>query len=195
MAEEYKSFTLETPEGHNFSAIISTCVVYPAFNPKNVSAAPKGVQVNALWDTGATNTVITKNVIDQLGLKPVGKTKTYHANGESIVDVYYINLMLPNKLGRPFLKVTVGVLTGFDVLIGMDIIGDGEFSITHKDNKSIFTFSLEHPKDLIGLPQSQPPSGVPKNTNQPPFSKKVGRNELCPCKSGKKYKHCHGVGQ
>jgi len=23
-------------------------------------------------------------------------------------------------------------------------------------------------------------------------SKKIGRNELCPCKSGKKYKHCHG---
>ena len=24
-----------------------------------------------------------------------------------------------------------------------------------------------------------------------PF-KKVGRNQLCPCNSGKKYKHCHG---
>ena len=23
-------------------------------------------------------------------------------------------------------------------------------------------------------------------------SKKVGRNEKCPCGSGKKYKHCHG---
>ena len=23
-------------------------------------------------------------------------------------------------------------------------------------------------------------------------SKKVGRNEPCPCNSGKKYKHCHG---
>ena len=22
--------------------------------------------------------------------------------------------------------------------------------------------------------------------------KKIGRNELCPCNSGKKYKHCHG---
>ena len=25
--------------------------------------------------------------------------------------------------------------------------------------------------------------------------KKVGRNDLCPCGSGKKYKHCHGRGQ
>jgi len=23
--------------------------------------------------------------------------------------------------------------------------------------------------------------------------KKVGRNEKCPCGSGKKYKHCHGA--
>ena len=25
--------------------------------------------------------------------------------------------------------------------------------------------------------------------------KKVGRNDLCPCGSGKKYKHCHGASQ
>jgi preprotein translocase subunit SecA len=24
-------------------------------------------------------------------------------------------------------------------------------------------------------------------------TKKVGRNEPCPCGSGKKYKHCHGA--
>ena len=24
-------------------------------------------------------------------------------------------------------------------------------------------------------------------------SKKIGRNEPCPCNSGKKYKHCHGA--
>jgi preprotein translocase subunit SecA len=25
--------------------------------------------------------------------------------------------------------------------------------------------------------------------------KKVGRNDPCPCGSGKKYKHCHGINQ
>ena len=25
------------------------------------------------------------------------------------------------------------------------------------------------------------------------ISKKIGRNETCPCGSGKKYKHCHGA--
>ncbi|MFN3498911.1 MAG: SEC-C metal-binding domain-containing protein, partial [Pannonibacter indicus] len=29
--------------------------------------------------------------------------------------------------------------------------------------------------------------------NDPATWGKVGRNEVCPCGSGKKYKHCHGV--
>jgi preprotein translocase subunit SecA len=31
-----------------------------------------------------------------------------------------------------------------------------------------------------------------RNPNDPASWGKVGRNEVCPCGSGKKYKHCHG---
>jgi preprotein translocase subunit SecA len=31
-----------------------------------------------------------------------------------------------------------------------------------------------------------------RNPNDPATWGKVGRNEECPCGSGKKYKHCHG---
>jgi preprotein translocase subunit SecA len=31
-----------------------------------------------------------------------------------------------------------------------------------------------------------------RNANDPSSWGKVGRNEACPCGSGKKYKHCHG---
>jgi preprotein translocase subunit SecA len=31
-----------------------------------------------------------------------------------------------------------------------------------------------------------------RNPNDPASWGKVGRNEDCPCGSGKKYKHCHG---
>jgi preprotein translocase subunit SecA len=31
-----------------------------------------------------------------------------------------------------------------------------------------------------------------RNPNDPTTWGKVGRNELCPCGSGKKFKHCHG---
>ena len=31
-----------------------------------------------------------------------------------------------------------------------------------------------------------------ENTQKENSEKKVGRNEKCPCGSGKKFKHCHG---
>jgi preprotein translocase subunit SecA len=31
-----------------------------------------------------------------------------------------------------------------------------------------------------------------RDPNDPASWGKVGRNEGCPCQSGKKYKHCHG---
>ena len=34
---------------------------------------------------------------------------------------------------------------------------------------------------------------VPVKPNDPSTWGKVGRNEACPCGSGKKYKHCHGA--
>ncbi len=44
-------------------------------------------------------------------------------------------------------------------------------------------------------PLAQPASTTtaPRAASQPPA--KVGRNDPCPCGSGKKYKHCHGRGQ
>jgi preprotein translocase subunit SecA len=32
----------------------------------------------------------------------------------------------------------------------------------------------------------------PRNPKDPTSWGKVGRNEVCPCGSGKKFKHCHG---
>ena len=44
-------------------------------------------------------------------------------------------------------------------------------------------------------PADQPLAGEEPTEAFAPFvrsDRKVGRNELCPCGSGKKYKHCHG---
>ena len=44
--------------------------------------------------------------------------------------------------------------------------------------------------------QPQPPTGPAPRQPQEPVrvEKKVGRNDPCPCGSGKKYKNCHGRG-
>ena len=42
----------------------------------------------------------------------------------------------------------------------------------------------------LAAPPAQPPAGAPPFTRA---GQKVGRNDPCPCGSGKKYKHCHGA--
>jgi len=52
---------------------------------------------------------------------------------------------------------------------------------------------VEEPEQLPALPRGAPP---PVLAAAAPFvreDRKVGRNEPCPCGSGKKFKHCHGA--
>ena len=43
--------------------------------------------------------------------------------------------------------------------------------------------------ETAGAPGPEP---SPRNPDDPSTWGSVGRNEPCPCGSGKKYKHCHG---
>lgn len=185
MSAPYKSFRAESPPNKSFLTIITHCTISEAFDPTN-TPQPKTNGYKGLWDTGATNTVISKKVAIDLNLNPRGKVTSFHADGQSNVETYYINIGLPNGVGFQYVRVTEGKLKDFDVLIGMDIIGAGEFSLKHENNKHVFEFKLPTPKI------SQPTAPIPIDPNAIP---KVGRNEPCPCDSGKKYKNCHGVGQ
>jgi len=56
-----------------------------------------------------------------------------------------------------------------------------------------------HVENVQDLAQPMPPSRMTENRGEEKFepneqarSDKVGRNDPCPCGSGKKYKHCHG---
>jgi preprotein translocase subunit SecA len=46
------------------------------------------------------------------------------------------------------------------------------------------------PQGPVAEPQSRSPEQVAQFVRE---TRKVGRNEPCPCGSGKKYKHCHGA--
>lgn len=84
-----------------------------------------------IWDTGATNSVITESVIRQLSLQPTGKVKTSGVHGEEVVSTYIVDIGLPNHVVIANVQVSEGKLIGgkVDVLIGMDIIQAGDFAI------------------------------------------------------------------
>ncbi len=111
----------------------------------------------ALWDTGATASVISSEVVEQLGLSPISQCVRYHAQGQSLVNVYLINLVLPNKLLIRDIRVTEGRLNGFGVLIGMDILNFGDFALTHRDNKTVFSFQIPstHEYDFVKQLQNE----------------------------------------
>jgi hypothetical protein len=139
----------------------------------------------AIWDTGATNSVISQRVVDECGLKATGMTMVHSATEAKLCETFFVSIFLPNKVVFPFVRVTKGVLADCDILISMDIISTGDFAVTQKDDKTTFSFRFPS-AERIDFVKSKP---------EPVHSTKISRNSPCPCGSGKKYKKCCGMGK
>lgn len=119
-----------------------------------VGTQTQGFQGMGIWDTGATGSVITKNVADALGLLPINKKIVHTANGPAEQNVYLVNIGLPNRLMVTDMFVTEAPLHGCDVLIGMDIISLGDFSITNFNDQTCMSFRVpsKHEIDYVQHP-------------------------------------------
>jgi hypothetical protein len=164
------------------NVLVNEVRVVEPFDP-STDPPGKGQEFKAIWDTGATHSVITQRVVDALQLEPVDLVKISHAHGTGVAEVYIVNIELPNRVGFRFLRVTKGVLTGADLLIGMDVIGAGDFAVSNFGGKTTFTFRIPSLEEIDFL------SAKP----EPAKSEKISRNSPCPCGSGKKYKQCCGA--
>jgi len=93
--------------------------------------------------------------------------------------------MLPNHVGFRGVAVTKGRVFGVaDVLIGMDIINRGDFAVTNKNGKTVFSYRFPSTEQIDFVKQ------LHKENKPIRVLPKVGRNAPCPCGSGKKYKNC-----
>lgn len=137
----------------------------------------------AIWDTGATNTVISNALANQMNLIPVSMTSVKTINGTNIAYQYFVDIILTNNVCIKQVLVSGGELDGFDLLIGMDIITLGDFAITNANKKTIFSFHSPSQQFIDFVNQKN----IPIRTD-----KKTGRNNPCPCGSGKKFKQCCG---
>lgn len=158
--------------------------VHIATTYNSVSNQPENpIVFKALWDTGATNSMVTERVVQACKLAPFKMTRVSTASGTGLSPVFLVGMGLPNKVWIPNIHVSLGKLSGdIDVLIGMDVICLGDFAITHQDGRTTFSFrvpSIEH-IDFV------------KQSNLVRTGPKIKPNDPCPCKSGKKFKHCHG---
>lgn len=178
-----QSFTISSHKGLFREIITPIGVSFPILD---TSKENNICRTSALWDTGATNSVITPSVIKLLGLKPIGIRKVHHAGGISEVNAYLVNIYLPNNLTVNSIKVTEcsEAAGSFGVIIGMDIINLGDFAFTNVNGNSIFSFRLPSLK-VIDYVKEQRNINVYK-------AKNIEKNDLCMCGSGKKFKDCHG---
>ena len=137
--------------GKSPEMIITECTVRPALqiNPE--------MEVQALWDTGANRSMISKSLAESMGLVPSRHINSHSTNGSSRKPMYEISIMLPNGAGIPRLQVVEGDFDGHDVIVGMDLITLHDFAMTHnKDGELIFSIvfpPLTTPLDYSSLAQ------------------------------------------
>lgn len=177
---EVSAFTIKAP---GIANVLPTEVsVFQPIPGQN----PKVEKFKAIWDTGATKSVITHDVVERLGLIGSGKSNLHGVTGKKENAVtYLVTLILPNKVSVEGVRVVEvpQITSDFDLLIGMDIITLGDFSVTNVSGNTVFSFRTPSVKMIDYVEEFN--KSKPLNP-----SKKVGRNQPCPCASGKKYKNC-----
>lgn len=140
----------------------------------------------AQWDTGATRTCISKKVVQELGLVPIGLENIRTPSGCKTVNKYLVDIVLRNDVTVTDVQVFDSEIgnQGIDVLIGMDIISLGDFAVSNYNGKTQFSFRM---------PSQANTDYVQMIKNITPVrNEKTYPNEQCPCGSGRKYKQCCG---
>lgn len=109
----------------------------------------------AVWDTGATGTVISQKVVDNLGLKPSGKAniEVVGPAGQAqpnryVANTYLVDLILPNSTLISSIRVSDGDPGGGDVLIGMDVIQLGDLSVSNFKGRTVISFRLPSVEEI-----------------------------------------------
>ena len=120
-------------------------VVHEVITNVNVASHPAVdggfLTVRALWDTGATFSVISREKAAALGLAPVDFSCAYTANGWYETPVYRIDVLLPNGIMVKGLRVSQSDLMVCDMLLGMDVISLGDLHLTN-DGNTVFSFHI-----------------------------------------------------
>ncbi len=141
------------------------------------------VAFHAIWDTGASNTAIASSVTEKLNISPVSYTRVSTGGGEVHAPVYLLNIVLPNNVIIPNVKVTaLKGISNCDVLIGMDIISLGDFALTHVGGKACFSFRIPSSRCIDFVPESNSHnrkvhSKVNKSKKNKPKRKKVQKRK------------------
>lgn len=158
------------------NVLFTDVAISEPFDPANTTAQsiPSLTKCRAIWDTGATASAITKGMARKIGLKPFTKVPVSNTSETKDKDAYYVNVQLPNRVMLGFVKVVEceTLVGGFEFLVGMDIIGAGDFSVTHEDGKTTLSYRIPSIKTIDYVEQANA-----QNT-QPDRKSKLSKDAL-----------------
>lgn len=147
--QEGRSYSFTTANDGLVNALRNECAVSRAWDPDGDEPEPEMHPFVATWDTGATNSVISSRVVAVCGLESAGVQTVSYANGTTAdVEVFLVNIRLPSDVAFSELRVTLGGLVNADMLIGMDIINQGDFAVTNSSNGTKFSFRIPSQADI-----------------------------------------------
>ena len=150
--DKFLAFTLKSNGILNM--LKTDTLVLSDIRKKDTSYTPK--LWRGLWDTGASKSSITQRIVDDLNLIPVGNTNISTANGVVAVNTYFVDFGLPNGVTVKNVLVSCAYLgDDIDILIGMDIIRHGDFSITNVNNKTTFSFRTPSVEEIDYVKESR----------------------------------------
>ncbi len=177
----FQAFTMKA--NGTLDCIVTDIAVMPGFDPaRPPSPLPTATPTKALWDTGASKSVLSTALVQSLGLKPVGTREVHHGDGKSVRNTFMVNFSLPNGVQVAGVLATEFPAShdNFHVLVGMDVIALGDFSITNVGGRTAVSFRIPSCAEIDYVLEA----------NRIRFAG-TSRNAPCPCGSGKKFKFCH----
>ena len=147
-----------------------------------------------LWDTGAQNSAITQKAATTLHLVPVSKVNIRGIHGVKEVNVYFIQIFLNNpNIMVPCLVTECDELSNdgsIDLLLGMNVINQGDFVISNYNNQTVMTFRVPSLCVIDYVAEINEYNKCLRHYNI--HSSKGIKNVKCFCGSGKNFLNCHG---
>jgi len=126
--------------------LITDVEVFNSMQSQNV------IRLRALWDTGAMLSAVTPEIAKKLNLISTNRIKVNGIGSYCIADIVRISIRLPNLVELRNARISVlNLVKDIDMLIGMDIIQLGDFSISNGAGKTLFTFAMPPFDDKIDL--------------------------------------------
>jgi hypothetical protein len=174
--QRYSAFTVKFDGKVN--RIVTPVGISIAFDPKDYEGKDIPFPIyrkTALWDTGATGSVLTVKTVKEMGLTPTGVTSVNHAGGTSQSNTYLVNFLLPNNVGVLGVRASEcpSIVGNFGAIIGMDIITQGDLALTNVDNKTCMSFRIPSIKTIDYVADINP-------LHKPTESKMTPNGELTP---------------